>query len=187
MPHRPSEVDPLKCHRSGCWVLLWSKFWWQRTIFASWLMRQSPSLVRPQTGQGFDLLLGARFRPRVLENCPLIGLLLSYMKLARSKARWSPKTVALRNQLKAAVFWWVQVFNKFRAWPEHFDVPTFSLSVPRYSVKRARPGGRANLAPPPPAHVFILLLLALGWVWSQKAAKWVSSHKQQLFGVLSSN
>jgi len=43
-------------------------------------MRQSPSLVRPQTGQGFDLLLGARF-PRVLENCPLIGLLLSYMRI----------------------------------------------------------------------------------------------------------
>jgi hypothetical protein len=78
MPHRPSEVDPLKCHRSGCWVLLWSKFWWQRTIFPSWLMRQSPSLVRPQTGQGFDLLLGARF-PRVLENCPSIGLLLLYI------------------------------------------------------------------------------------------------------------
>jgi hypothetical protein len=48
-------------------------------------MRQSPSLVRPQTGQGFDLLLGARF-PRVLENCPSVGLLLSYMEFARLKA-----------------------------------------------------------------------------------------------------
>jgi hypothetical protein len=34
--------------------------------------------MRPQTGQGLDLLLGARF-PRVLENCPSVGLLLSYM------------------------------------------------------------------------------------------------------------
>ncbi|CAA9426868.1 hypothetical protein AVDCRST_MAG84-7546 [uncultured Microcoleus sp.] len=36
--------------------------------------------MRPQTGQGFDLLLLARF-PRVLEFCPSVGLLLSYMRI----------------------------------------------------------------------------------------------------------
>jgi hypothetical protein len=71
----------------------------------------------------------------VLENCPSIGLLLSYMEFARPQRVWLPKTVVLRVESKAAVFWCVQVFKKFRAWPRHFDVPTLSLSVPGYSVK----------------------------------------------------
>jgi len=56
-------------------------------------MRQSPSLVRPQTGQGLDLLLLARF-PRVLEVCPLFELLLSYMKIFSPTASLITKAVA---------------------------------------------------------------------------------------------
>jgi hypothetical protein len=73
----------------------------------------------------------------VLENCPSIGLLLSYMKIFSPTASLITKTVALRLQLKAAVFWCVQVFNKCRAWPKHFDVPLSNCPL-RGTVSRIR-------------------------------------------------
>src|SRR4028118_1474469 len=69
-------------------------------------MRQSPSLVRPQTGQGFDLLLGARL-PRVLEFCPSVGLLLSYMEFARSKASLSTKNRCAQSGIRKQRFFGV--------------------------------------------------------------------------------
>jgi hypothetical protein len=66
-------------------------------------MRQSPSLVRPQTGQGLDLLLLARF-PRVLENCPSVGLLLSYMEFSRFKASLITKSRCRQRSIESSGF-----------------------------------------------------------------------------------
>jgi hypothetical protein len=59
--------------------------------------------MRPQTGQGLDLLLGARF-PRVLENCPSIGLLLSYMEFARTKASLITKNRCTQASIESSGF-----------------------------------------------------------------------------------
>jgi hypothetical protein len=66
-------------------------------------MRQSPSLVRSQTGQGLDLLLLARF-PRVLENCPSVGLLLSYMEFARLIASLITKSRCGQESIESSGF-----------------------------------------------------------------------------------
>jgi hypothetical protein len=79
----------------------------------SMLRRAIASLTADPSHHSLRCLLDKYFG--VLENCPSIGLLLSYMKIFSPTASLITKTVALRVQLKAAVFWCVQVFNKFRA------------------------------------------------------------------------
>src|SRR5918998_1567636 len=72
------------------------------SVSDSMLRRAIASLTADPSHHSTRCLLDKYFG--VLENCPSIELLLSYMDFARLKASLITKTVAVRLQLNAAVF-----------------------------------------------------------------------------------